>query len=104
MRYLHYIHIGKNWFYWFSDFDDKKIYRPYEGDGAVDKKMVLFAGEDVTKSKAKQMIKEMFPDYEPILSYPYHQGTKLNKDGSRPYKDTFAKDNYHQERNFMGKM
>ena len=30
MRYLHYIHIGKNWFYWFSDFYDKKIYRPFK--------------------------------------------------------------------------
>lgn len=86
MEYLHYIHIGKNWFYWFSGYDSKKVYRPYEGDGSVDERFIWFAGENITKSQARKILQDKFPEYKPILTYPYHQGTKLKKYGSRPIK------------------
>lgn len=101
MEYIHYIHIGKNWFYWFSEFDSNKEYRPYNGDGYVNENYTWFAGKEITKSQAKKILKEKFPDYEPILTYPYHQGGKINKHGSRPIKITINKDNYREIRNFF---
>lgn len=96
MKYLHYIHIEKNWFYWFSEFDSNKEFRPYNQYGVND--YIWFADEKITKSQARKILKEKFPDYELILTYPYHEGRKIGKHGSRPIKVTNAKDNYRRIR------
>lgn len=99
--YLHYIHIGNSWYYFFSESKSNKILRPYEGDGSLDGKLVLLA-EGITKSQVRKLLKSKFPSYESILTYPYHQGPRT-KNGSRPIKVTFSKDNYKKKRDFWKK-
>lgn len=98
MKYLHFIHINKNWYYWFDKWKNNKTFRPYEGDGSIDESLIWFAGNDKTKSNAKQILKEMFPKFDPILTYPYHSSPRLDKNGSRPYK---TKDNHRRIREFF---
>lgn len=96
-KFVHYIHIDKNWYYWIDEFNSTKTWRPYEGDGYIDKDLIWFAGEDTTKSKAKEIISEMFPQYTIIKTLPYHHGTSPN--GSRPIKYTVDKKGYKKIRN-----
>lgn len=93
MQYLHYIHINKNWFYYFSESDYNKSFRPYEGSGRISDKLIWFEGEDTTKSNAKKILQEKFPNYEPILNYSYHKSMRLSGcgNGSRPYKQTYGR-------------
>ena len=99
-QYLHYIHINKNWYYWFSGYPDKKIYRPYDSTDKIwyfiDDGLTWFAC-NISRSKARKTLREIFPGFNAILTYPYHKGYGA---GSRPYKDTWAKDNYRKERKF----
>ena len=77
--FLHYIHLNKKWYYFFNEYESKKTWRPCQADGIVRNDLFYFAGEGVTKLKARKILKDMFPDYSPILTYPYHEGPKRKR-------------------------
>lgn len=71
--YLHYTRINKNWYFWFSsDVSDEII-------NLTQKQYYLswFAGRFTTKHKAKRILKEIFPMYIPIYTYPISPGKRL---------------------------
>lgn len=73
--YLHYIHINKNWYYWFSEWNYTKIFNSKKFKEFAD--FIWFAGEDTTKSNAKKILKTKFPNDNAILTYFYHANPSI---------------------------
>lgn len=93
MEIVHYIHYEKHWSYIIDNHDWKKYC--YFGD------WIWFAGEDVPERKAKEILKEMFPDKKIMKALVYHHGPRnKHESGSRPWK---CKYNYKKEREFKNR-
>lgn len=78
MKYVHYRHQNKQWYYWISE-RKQKYYFPSFLNYQPGKYETWFAGEETTNSKAKQILKEMFPEYEIIKPLPFHIGFHMKK-------------------------
>ena len=81
MQYLHFLKYNGGWYYFFSENDSNKDWRPWLRDG-----FIRFAN-GCSKTEAKRMLEDMFPGKIAIHTILYHAGPrKPSKDGSRPKK------------------
>ena len=86
--FLHMAHVGGVWFYWFNDdSSNKHFYRAYVNFEKemceIPKHWSVLEGVR-TKSEAKTKLKILFPNYVPIHTLPYHEGSRTpGTEGSR---------------------
>lgn len=97
---LHYMHYGSQWFYWFDQKTKKKYWKQ-----EMSSDISWLPSNIRTEKECRNFLQETYPNYTMQKAYPYHIGTKIDKNGSRPNKITVdRKGMLKEKRDFMQKL
>ena len=88
MNYLHYIKYQGDWYYYFSNSDYSKDWRPWLRDG-----FLKFA-KGCSKTEAKLILENMFPGRFTIYTVLYHDGPSHLQNDTKSVKNAIRKERH----------
>lgn len=76
MEIVHYMHVNKLWYYWLDNSEQKKYWRNIQTEYDL-QYINLLSEEVITERKAKELLRELFPNNKIMKAIPYHEAPRM---------------------------